>query len=453
MITITQKKCGTRNLYYKTETDSAGIAVSHEPYDCRLVISTEGGRKLIIPLDKDGNIRRDLFRYLNETCRYEKFSSLRQTATALNLFHIFCDITGYDPADLSPSNVQELMRFFLGQSVRNHDDTPMTYRTPTTVNGYYAAVKKYVITNQWNTSAFVQFVPASRMTVIGDITMQSRYPRDPNRLKVDSFKKYITPKHLNPEQASALLKELKAAGDKTTLLIARLQIGYGLRCGECLGITLEDVKRIRHGEGYRYCIILRNRCSDAPDQHCKTLYHPTSENEYSEGTYHNTEKWVVDIKESMYDMLVSYYEKTRGARMSAERRRRMEEETAADQVERKGGRVPSRKNYYLFVGTNGRRFTAQTYNNHLKHCYEKIGIPLDKGKKHANCSHKLRHTFAMMLTTYSDRKVSRGELRLQLRHRCIASGEKYYTPTEEQIFNIKSENVRAIYELLPGLED
>ena len=154
----------------------------------------------------------------------------------------------------------------------------------------------------------------------------------------------------------------------------------------------------------------------------------------------------------MYDSLMDYYRQTRGPRVSAERRRRIEEATAADQVERTGP-VPTKKNHYLFVGENGNRLSGQTYNNHLKKYFDKIGIPVDKGSRQANCSHKLRHTFAMLLTTYTEHPASREQLRDMLRHRSVASGERYYTPTQEQVLQMKEKLVKAIYEMIPGLGD
>ena len=63
-----QKKQGTRNIYYQVTTDSAGMITSMEPYDCRIVpMKDKDGQLLLIPQDRKGNIRRDPYRYLNES--------------------------------------------------------------------------------------------------------------------------------------------------------------------------------------------------------------------------------------------------------------------------------------------------------------------------------------------------------------------------------------------------
>jgi len=448
---ISQKKTGTRNIYFRVKTDTAGVVASMEPYDCRVLPRKEDdGTLLLVLIDRKGNIRTDAFHYLNETLRATKYATRRQIATALNLFYIWSDLTGADPKHLNAAQVKDFVDFLWGVNVKAAEGGSRTVRTPKTVNAYYAFIKQYVIKNDWDKAAFEQRDYARRELVIGDINMQLPYSRDPNRMRVDPLDQSTPPMHLNPEQARALIDVVKKAGDLTTLLLIELQMGYGLRRGEAIGITLEDLKKSRNVDGkMHYTIILRNRVSDAPDQHCKGLYHPTSTDEYSKTSYKNAVRWVVDIKEDLYNRLVSYYEGTRGARMKAERRDRMRADTLADSVEPfKESHI--RENHYLFVGKNGRKLSGQTYNNHLQEYFSTIGIQPDRGTKLTNCSHKLRHTFAMVLTTYMNHSVTREQLRLLLRHRSVISGEAYFTPTREETTQMKEDFVKMVHDIIGG---
>ena len=446
---ISQKKTGTRNIYYRVKTDTAGVVASMDPYDCRILPRKEAdGTLLLVPVDRTGNIRPDAFRYLNETLRATNYATRRQIATALNLFHTWSDLTGADPKHLNAAQVKDFVNFLRGADVKAAEGGSRTVRTPKTVNAYYGFVKEYVKKNDWDKSAFEQREYARRDLVIGDIPMELPYSRDPNRMRVDPLDRSTPPMHLNPEQARALVDLVEKAGDLTTLLLIELQMGYGLRRGEALGITLEDLKKGRSANGKTHCaIILRNRVSDAPDQHCKWLYQPTSTDEYEKRAYKDAVRWVIDITENLYNRLISYYEKTRSARMKAVRRERMQADTLADCVEPfKESNV--RENHYLFVGENGRRLSGQTYNNHLQKYFTAIGIEPDRGTKLTNCSHKLRHTFAMMLTTYTDHPVTREQLRLMLRHRSVISGEAYFTPTKEETAQMKEGFVRMVHDII-----
>lgn len=454
MITITQKRIKNHNVYYRTTTDSAGIPIRHEPFDCRISYETKNGKKIIVLLDRDGNVRPDAYQYLNNDCEMKKFSTRVQMALAINLFHIFCDITGYNPKMLTTPQLKQLVMFLLGFSVKSQDGSTVSTRSPKTASGYYSFIKDYLYAREWSTQAFEQRKSYTLETTIGDITFQRKCFRDPNRPKVDSFERHITPKHLNLEQSRALVSNIRESNNKTLMLLVRLQIGYRLRCGEALGITYEDIKMRRNtqtGE-IRYCIILRNRCSDRKDQHCKGLYQPFSADEYSQKAYKDSRRWEIDICQELYEELMTYFDETRNKRMTAERRKRMEEDTLADSVERSGkATIASKKNWYLFVGRNGRRMSSFTYNYQLKKHFEAIGIMPDKGAKFTNCSHKLRHTFAMILTTYGTEKVTREQLRDLMRHLSVYSSEPYYTPTQEETIKMKEAFIESIHDLIPEL--
>ena len=429
-----QKKQGTRNIYYQVTTDSAGMITSMEPYDCRIVpMKDKDGQLLLIPQDRKGNIRRDPYRYLNESLIATKMSTKRQIATALNLLYIWSDLTGADITKLNIAQVKDLVNFLWGINIKNVKDSPRTVRSPKTVNIYYSFIKEYIRYNDWLFRAFEQRVSYKREMTIGDVTVEIRYTKDPNRMREDSFERFTPPMHLNPKQAKALIKKIREAGDITMLLMVELLMGYGLRRGEALGITMEDIKKVksRDGSGYRYIIILRNRCSDSGDQHCKGLYQPTSPEVYAMKTYTDAVKWVVDITEDLYHKLIGYYHDTREKRMKADRRQRMLEDTLADSVEpfKEGSPL---QNHYLFIGKNDRRLTGETLNNHLKFYFSAIGIKPDTGTKQTNCA------------------ATREQLRIMLRHRSVRAGEAYFTPTQEETLQMKEGFIQTVHELVGG---
>lgn len=455
MIIITQNKVRTRNVYHLTTTDSAGVIVHSETYDSRIEIrKDEEGRTLIVPLDHNGSIRSDLYKYLNNNKEFVKLASRRQMATALNLMYTFCDMLGFHPENLTVAAVKQLMDFLKGLSVQSAPGGTKTIRHSKTVNAYYSYIKAYVTYRGWNTRAFEDKRTFVRETVIGDIVVHTDGLKDSNRLKTDPFEKYITPMHLKPEQVVRLVEVIRKAGDTTTYILVRLQVGYGLRCGEALGITIEDIKKrkLPGKEEYKYFIILRNRCSDAYYQHCKWLMHPASRDVYGSEEYIRSRQWRIEISEGFYKILQAYYRNTRTPRLPAKLRERIESETLADSVEVTHGK-PTSRNYYLFVGHNGRRFSAQTYNNHLKKYFTTVGIPVDQGTKQINCSHRLRHTFAMYLTTYGPQKVNRQQLRLLMRHSNVVSSEAYFTPTEEETLKMKEQFVSGIISMIPSMSD
>lgn len=74
----------------------------------------------------------------------------------------------------------------------------------------------------------------------------------------------------------------------------------GLRIGEVLGLTIEDIKD--------ECIIIRNRISDKEDQHSKCLYQPANKNEYKGSKYLGLDFGfnIVKIDKKLHDLLERY---------------------------------------------------------------------------------------------------------------------------------------------------
>lgn len=451
MEVITELQIVRHSVYARMTLDDAGLPAAIEPFDCRIYKRKEEGKTIYIITDKDGNIRRDPYRYLNEIIDYRKDSSKMQIAQALNLFHEWCDITARTPERLTPAEVTEMMKFLRGVTVRPMPNGTRTIRCAKTVNAYYSFIKEYIRKSGWNTAAFEYRIDYRMETTIGDVTVNAVRSKDPNRLKTDSLERKRTPKHLTPEEVSRFIKAVIDALDEETFIMSRLQLAHGLRRGEILGITLEDLKkRKNHTTGeYAYYIILRNRCSDAADQHCKELYWPVSPDEYDKESYISTIRWEIKIPEEFYKQIIQYYNDNQ-TRFTGERRKRMIRETEADVVEANGP-YAGKKNYYIFVNKAGRRLTGQTYNNHLKKYFEQVGIPVDHGVKQTNCSHRLRHTYAMFLSTYGKETATEEQLRILMRHRYVSSGQAYYTPTPEETIKMKERFSESIYEMIPDL--
>ena len=453
MEVITELATGRHIVYARMTLDDAGMPASIESFDCRVIKQKVEGKTVFFITDKDGNIRRDPYRYLNEILDYRKDSTRMQMAIAIHLFHVWCDITARAPFNLSSADVIEMMNFLRGVTVRPLPNCSRTIRSAKTVNAYYSFIKEYIRKSGWKTTAFECRINSVRETTIGDVTVMSMHSRDTNRLKIDSAERKRTPQHLTPDQVKAFVKKVIEALDKETLILSRLQLGHGLRRGEELGITLEDLKKRRNrstGE-YAYYIILRNRCSDAADQHCKGLYWPVSPDEYSQDSYTKSITWEIKIPEDLYNLIHQYYEE-RLKFFTGERRKQMLLETEADVVETNGP-FAGKKNYYIFVNKDGHRLSGQTYNNHLKKYFEQVGIPVDRGFKQTSCSHRLRHTYAMFLSTYGKETANEEQLRIMMRHRYVSSGRSYYTPTEEEILEMKERFSNSISEIIPDLKN
>ena len=444
---ITQQKQKNHSIYRVVTLDDAGHIKDEKRFDCKIEYIKKDGEMKAILYDKDGHIREEPDKYLNDYLRGCSEASRRQAATALNSLHVWCDMTMTDHKNLSMQDIRSYQDFCRGISIEGHLGGPVTFRCAKTVNAYYAWIKKYIEFNQWNLTAFSSRVKRRIDTVIQDIPVSVSVSSDPNRLREDPMD-YTDPKmHLTPKESKRLLEIIESSGNNTALVMTKLMLFVGLRIGAVIGLTLEDIETYVDDNGEeKHQIILRNRVSDHRDQHCKGLYHPVRVEEYEAPTYDSYRKWEIPLADFLYEDIMTYIQETRDPqRVPAAVLKRIRKDAAADNVHPNQN---NNNNEYVFVGRSGRRMTTWTYNNWLKKYFTMLSIPVDHQKKSTNCSHRLRHTFAMYFAHYSENKKTRNELKTLLTHNSILSSEAYYTPTKEERAQLQVDCQNEILKML-----
>lgn len=452
MVIIISEKPNTKDrhpIYYRTVLDEAGNEVSKERFDCRILTVEQNGIKKICLMDSRGNLREEPTEYINRSV-YSGYWAKRQVADALQLFYTFCDLYGYDPKEITIGQVTEMMNFLSGTSVRPEVGSKRTLRKAGTVNQKYAMIKKYVLSNEWRINAFMNTKNIRTKTTYGtDIEHEVNRRVDANKLKEDPMRKMTIPKHITPEQMKLIAKRMRENKDTVSLAASRLQYSYGLRSGEMLGITTEDIFQDTDNFGTTtYHIILRNRISDASYQSCKGRYHPTSPDEYGSSFYMGS-KWQINISKEMYDQLQRLVRQTREyVSMSPAREKNYKEDSKADSVICYG-----RDNRYVFIGRNGRRLSGQTWNNILKRYFLEQNIDIDEGTKKSNCSHRLRHGFAMFHAHYAKYPMSAIQLQQAMRHASSSTCAIYYTPLQKDVDELRGKFLDELDSLIPEFDD
>lgn len=436
---ITEGKISKRTIYYLNELDEAGRASKKEIFDCRIIVIDDNGSKIIMIEDTNGHIRHKPFEYINEVRRAKPLTSRLLMANAIQLMYTFCDIKHYNPESMSKVQVSEMINFMLGLGIEAEPDSNVTFRSPKTVNAYLGSIRTYLNEMDLDNTGFILAQPISTISMIERDRLSSiTRTKTIRTVKTDPKRNREVPKHIRPDEMKKMASLMKEQGDLQSLLICHLQYGYGLRSGEVLGLTREDLIAEKQGNQTLYYIILRNRISDRTFQYCKNLLHPLSPDEYELGFYKNS-YWKIDIDEKLYNNLIMYYEKSRDCK----KRDIILKRTLADSVE--GNKL----NYYLFFCSNGNILSGQTWNNHLTKYYSEIGIEPDHKRRFANCSHRLRHGFAMWYAQYCKEPLSLLELMKLMRHASPESTAVYYTPLPEDQLKLREDFASEMRALIP----
>lgn len=469
-VIITQENRGRKNVYHLKHLDEAGVTIRDETYSVGVEIRTEftdaytgvlidvkvgqhdGGRIVVCVLDENGAADGEAYDYINTLRAVESFKTKKAMGYAIGTYKMFMRMLGYDAGHPTYQNAEEFRNFLIGRNIIPEPGSKVTYRCPSTCGGYMSMVKMYLLLTKNDCSAFENIESRGRKNfVYSDIYGRRRvssYGRNPHRVKGDPLAKKQLPAHPKPEQVKAILNDALSDPVKGIYWAIYTQFRTGIRRGGVLGLTLEDVCAEKDGDVVEYCIYLRNRISDKEDQFCKNLYHPQSEQEYRTGVYLDSCQRI-HISKKLYDGILGYYRETRDANVIGSKKRSLIlKNTRADSIY---GNMHD--NYYIFVHSNGKLLSGQTYNNHLKPLFKAHGVTLDVGFKRYNCSHQLRAAFIMFRGRYSEHPETLLQLARDAGHASPDSTLCYYNEFPEDIMARADQFDRELDELIPETDN
>ncbi len=255
-----------------------------------------------------------------------------------------------------------------------------------------------------------------------------------------------TPKYIAYKEYLEVLKVIDEEYYLREEVMIKLMYIYGLRIGEVLGLTIEDVNSDDDG-GF---IILRNRLTDKHYQKAKGCCRVSNKSEYTSKKY-NTKKigyQIVNIDAEDFELIEDYISDTRNPLAYCKtlgkvnkRYANLIEENIADIV---SDREDITQNSYVFISRNGRPISNTAWNNIVKNIFTKIGIPLDKYRREDNLNHRFRHGFAMykvILENYDQLRLKEA-----LRHSNPNSCKVYYTVDDKERGRLAKETVRLLKE-------
>lgn len=393
-------------------------------------------------VNSEGKVIDDVFNYLNYTCNIKSLNAREQAQSALKLLYTYLEIVNKTLSELKRHDILNFSDFLLGLTVTGNTFTIecCNSRTISTHNYYFDAIRRYMEISNVKNELFFQNVNVNKNIYNRSIEIKkykSNYSRDssfnnfaPKYISIDEYKRII-------EYFENNLSEYK----KRDKLIIDLMYLLGLRIGEVLGITLEDIK-IHDSDSRAGKIVLRNRVSDKEYQKAKTCFTPTSINDYNSNVYQLRDKGFQEVylPYSLMESLNEYIDESRNLfEFSEQKINNIMHKSLADSVE------SSKENYYIFLNKNGGCLSNSGWNKRLKEIYKECGIAIDVGSKNINLSHRLRHGYAMFLTM--NMKKDSLYVMKKLRQRSLSSTDKYFNPTEEEVLieNMKIEGEMLKY--------
>lgn len=448
MIIYTEEKIAQQSYFYKKILGAKGETISSRRVTIPLYSIPYNEFTYFLLYSDQMKVIRDAYEYLNFDLQERPLTSRRKSAFALRLLYCFLSLSGHDIRSINDQVLSELLFFLRGIQNNPSAFESRTQRSAETVNSYLSVYRSFFGCRHIKCEPLFRAISVS---VKG--TVESSFPSSVERkrykydLKTSSVGENLAPRYIGPDDFRKIYSLVLKNNDREAKLLLHLMYGYGLRLGECLGLTMEDITETHDNESLVPVLLIRNRMSDAKYQYAKNLLHVTNRNQYKSRDY-QLSRWRIIITYDLYEELLSYIESVHSHAM--EKYPANYEKGTADIV---SVREAPEYNHYVFLNRYGRVLNDQTWNAHLKEYFSEAGIPIDHDVREKNLSHRFRHGFAMFHARFSEHPVAALELSRMMRHKSILSTMVYYNPTFEDEFKTKTEFQNELYDMIPELKE
>lgn len=409
---------------------------------------------------------RDAFKFINTEFVNNSPNSKAQAISALRLLYSYLELFNLRIENLSDIDIKRLKYFLKGFSPKGELITLnlTTDRSNETINTYLAVYRKYAEFLGISGSNLLKVrATKTKLTIAGsDVAAESKsYVH-----KEKTVNKKTVPRYISCLDYKKILDVIKKDYTSREQCIIRLMYEGGLRIGEVLGLTAEDVKveeflDKKTGETFESGVIyIRNRVTDKSYQLAKRRPVITDKKSYRYKFYKDTTQKVY-VSLDLIDLIDTYIEdehdsSNRNTNISQQLfDKNYKKYTLTDIVDKKtyvdsyGDEI--KENYYVFINSIGKPINISTWNKTLREIFEKSGLSTDNHKKEHNLSHRFRHGFAMFLVQYKNIRLE--ELKLLMRHESLSSTAIYYRPTEDDVATIKEDFSKTLEELIPMITD
>lgn len=444
MIVFSEEKHGAQSTYRKIILDDDGNELVSKAVVVTTRSCTLDDFEYLVLYDTKMNVIHDAYTYLNVSLQNYPINSRSSAANALKILYSFIELTNYDLRKLSIDNFASLLNFIKGSSLLPERYSFKTQRNNKTTNHYLAIYRKFFKACGCECAPLFETTLFTKRKASSE-EKSSQTIKYSNNLKTISSDE--VPKYISPEEFRILYTIVLEKQDNTAAILLHLMYGYGLRLGECLGLTIEDVTEFKENGVLYPVLFIRNRITDKDFQCAKRLLHVKTERQYHTHDYTLSRNKIV-ITRDFYAEILNYINETHTRAFNQHYDNY--QTTVADTVSYNSDLEDD--NHYIFLNRYGRVLSDQAWNKKLRSYFEEAGIALDMDVRQNNLSHRFRHGFAMFHAHFSEHPVKDIlALAKLMRHRCITSCNCYFNPTLEDKAKLQEKFKDDLYSLIPEL--
>lgn len=466
MIVIKENK-NSNEISYEFQIKNGKYIILTQSLHHRSFIKNYNGKEYIVLYNPEMQPISEVFGFLNNYKIEQSINTKTKDLQALKLLFTFERIININLVDFTGMHIDSLKKFISGLSIKGNDITYelITQRSPKTVDEYLAVYRKYLdYLGLKNTRLNEKREIRTKLTYGDD--MEFQYAKQCYTSNERIPKKVIeVPRYISVKEFEMIIGEIRKHYSKRDEIIVRLMFQLGLRIGEVLGLTGDDVtiEKLEDPTNldnsiFAPVVFIRNRVSDKKYQKAKRLMNVIDRKQYKTTPY-KTSSWGYDkivLPKDLCDLINDYIEEEHTKYLEKDYTKIKNEKklnsyykhTIADRVSKP---VPYElPNYYIFINSLGTPLSQSLWNGVNRKIFQTLGIEVDRDVKEHNLNHRYRHGFSMFHVQYRGTKIL--ELKKLMRHTSIQSTAKYYRPTTEDAIKIKNEFTAELYKTIPELE-
>ncbi|MGL5821225.1 MAG: hypothetical protein ACRCYE_06270 [Sarcina sp.] len=294
-------------------------------------------------IDSSGKNIEEVFFYLNCEIGAESINSREQAQSALKVLYTFKEIIKKEFIDFNENDIKNLSDFILGTSAKGIqiEISNLTYRSIGTHNTYFEGIRKFLFKMGIENKYFFERVDvANKSYVKKQNTYKKEFKYKTNLNRHSSFTNKV-PKYISASKYEVIMTFLDEENSSSILrdkVIIKLMFLFGLRLGEVLGLTIEDLKENK--------IYIRNRITDKEYQKAKTCFAPQNKDDYKTKAYDlktggTQEVFIID---EIMEEINEYLDVSRDILgISQKKLNNILINTKADSIE------GNRENFYIFI--------------------------------------------------------------------------------------------------------
>lgn len=453
MITVNEQMKNGNTFYSKKVFDRNGQLISEEKVRFKTVIKKIEDKSYFILYDMNMCVVKDVFKLLNIDLEKQAFNSKEKHLHGLKLLYTFSYIINVSISDFKSTDINNFIDFLQGKSLKGRQLNLQldTERNSETVSSYLSSCR--VFAEKYCGKDTSKFLELDKYKTIEHI-LSDEYTHKtvPYRNRIQKNEELLdeVPAYISIEEMSRIIDIIRNEYSILEECIVRLMYETGLRIGEGLGLTSDDliVKEVQTENGVKYITYaqLRNRVSDENYQKAKTCMKVHDVSEYQLDKYQQSYQTVI-VPHELYDLINTYIEKyhlkyRKTKKVNYYRHAQADRVISASKYED--------MNYYIFLNSQGKKLSQRMWSRTLREIFKKANIAVDKKKKIHNLSHRFRHGFAVFHVQYMNTKILK--LKELMRHRSIRTLERYYKLTLSDKVKIKEDFTDELYRFIPELK-